>query len=131
MTFALKTQNRRLSCQDVYSQIIAISTIAAVVCASVALLLMNFSRSDRTVQESRSWLKRIIISWAILNGLLGVLVFTAPVAFALGASQSTSNIFKSWCRMFAGQLFLLLMNAWCLRLFTTMVGTFIANPLSL
>ncbi len=63
--------------------------------------------------------------------LLGVLVFTAPVAFAMGASQATSNIFKSWCRMFAGQIFLLLMNAWCLRLFTSMVGTFISNPLSL
>ena len=63
--------------------------------------------------------------------LLGVLVFTAPVAFAMGASQSTSNIFKSWCRMFAGQVFLLLMNAWCLKLFTSMVGAFIANPLSL
>ena len=63
--------------------------------------------------------------------LLGVLVFTAPVAFAMGASQNTSNIFKSWCRMLGGQLFLLIMNAWCLRLFTTMVGTFLANPLSL
>ncbi len=63
--------------------------------------------------------------------LLGVLVFTAPVAFAMGASQSTSDIFKSWCRMFAGQVFLLMMNAWCLKLFTSMVGAFIANPLSL
>jgi hypothetical protein len=63
--------------------------------------------------------------------LLGVLVFTAPVAFAMGASQSTGNIFKSWCRMFAGQMFLLLMNAWCLRLFTSMFGNFLANPLSL
>ena len=63
--------------------------------------------------------------------LLGVLVFTAPVAFAMGASQTTSNIFKSWCRMFGGQVFLLLMNAWCLRLFITMVGTFISNPLSM
>ena len=63
--------------------------------------------------------------------LLGVLVFTAPMAFAFGASQSTSNIFKSWCRMLAGQIFLLLMNAWCLRLFTSMVGAFLANPLSL
>ena len=51
--------------------------------------------------------------------LLGVLVFTAPVAFAMGVSQATSNIF------------LLLMNAWCLRLFTSMVGAFITNPLSL
>jgi len=63
--------------------------------------------------------------------LLGVLVYTAPVAFAMGASQTTNNIFKSWCRMFGGQVFLLIMNAWCLRLFTSMVGTFIANPLSL
>ena len=61
--------------------------------------------------------------------LLGVLVFTAPVAFAMGAAQSTANIFKSWCRMFAGQMFLLVMNAWCLRLFTSMVGTFLTNPL--
>ena len=63
--------------------------------------------------------------------LLGVLVYTAPVVFSMGASQSTSNIFKSWCRMLGGQIFLLVMNAWCLRLFTSMVGTFIANPLSL
>ena len=63
--------------------------------------------------------------------LLGVLVYTAPVAFSTGASQATGNIFKSWCRMLGGQFFLLLMNAWCLRLFTSMVGTFLANPLSL
>lgn len=63
--------------------------------------------------------------------LLGVLVFTAPVAFAMGASKSTSGIFQSWCRMLGGQIFLLLMNAWCLRLFTSMVGTFLSNPLSL
>ncbi len=64
--------------QDVYKQIVAISTIAAVVCASVALLLMNFSRSDRTVQESRSWLKRIIISWAVLNGLGFIMAYITP-----------------------------------------------------
>ena len=63
--------------------------------------------------------------------LLGVLVYTAPVAFATGSAQATSNIFKSWCRMLGGQLFLLVMNAWCLRLFTSMVGAFLANPLSL
>lgn len=63
--------------------------------------------------------------------LIGVLIYTAPVAFATGASQSTSNIFRAWCRMFAGQIFLLIMNAWCLRLFTSMVGNFLSNPLSL
>jgi len=73
---------------------------------------------------------KLLIEAAERYILLGVLVYTAPVAFSMGASQSTSNIFKSWCRMFGGQVFLLLMNAWCLRLFVSMVGTFIANPLS-
>lgn len=63
--------------------------------------------------------------------LLGVLVYTAPIAFSMGASQTTGNIFKAWCRMLGGQVFLLIMNAWCLRLFTSMVGNFIANPLVL
>lgn len=63
--------------------------------------------------------------------LLGVLVYTAPVAFAMGASQTTSNIFSAWCKMLGGQVFLLIMNAWCLKIFTSMVGTFLSNPLSL
>lgn len=63
--------------------------------------------------------------------VLAVLVYTAPMAFALGASRSTNAIFRSWCRYFGGQLFLLTMNAWCLKLFTTMVGSFLANPLAI
>ena len=54
--------------KDVYGKIVGISTIAAIVTASVALLLMNFSKSGKTVDESRAWLKRIAISWVILNG---------------------------------------------------------------
>jgi len=64
--------------QDVYTQILAISTIAAIVTASVALLMMNFSRSGRTVDESRSWLKRIVITWIILNGLGFIMAYVTP-----------------------------------------------------
>ena len=64
--------------KDVYNQIILISTIAAVVTASVALLLMNFSKSGKTVDESRAWLKRIIITWAILNGLGFIMAYITP-----------------------------------------------------
>ena len=70
----------------------------------------------------------LILAWNYLKLLL---VYTAPVAFAMGSSQATSNIFRSWCRMFGGQIFLLLMNAWCLRLFVSMVGAFLSNPLSI
>ena len=64
--------------QDVYTQILGISTVAAVVTAAVALLLMNFSRSGRTVDESRAWLKRIIITWAILNSLGSIMAYVTP-----------------------------------------------------
>ena len=72
--------------QDVYKQILSISTIAAVVTAAVALLLMNFSRSGRTVDESRAWLKRIIITWAILNSLGFIMAYVTPF-FALKEKQ--------------------------------------------
>jgi uncharacterized membrane protein len=64
--------------QDVYKQILAISTIAAVVTAAVALLLMNFSKSGKTVDESRAWLKRIIITWVILNSLGFIMAYVTP-----------------------------------------------------
>ena len=64
--------------KDVYGKILGISTIAAIVTASVALLLMNFSKSGKTVDESRAWLKRIAISWVILNGLGFILAYVTP-----------------------------------------------------
>lgn len=45
----------------------------------IALLLMNFSRSGRTVDESRAWLKRICITWAILNGLGFIMAYVTPL----------------------------------------------------
>lgn len=64
--------------KDVYTQILSISTIAAIVTAAVALLMMNFSRSGRTVDESRAWLKRIIITWIVLNGLGFIMAYVTP-----------------------------------------------------
>lgn len=64
--------------QDVYNKILGISTIAGIVAASIALLLMNFSKNERTVGESRAWLKRIIVSWALLNGLGFIMSYITP-----------------------------------------------------
>ncbi len=63
---------------SVYTRILGISTIAAVVTASVALLLMNFSKNGRTVDDSRAWLKRIIITWCIINGLGFIMAYVTP-----------------------------------------------------
>lgn len=61
--------------QTVYTDVAGIATVAAVVCAAVCLLLMNFSKSGRTVDESRSWLKRIIICWAALMTLGAIVTY--------------------------------------------------------
>ena len=64
--------------KDVYNQVLLISTVAAVVTAAVALLLMNFSKSGKTVDESRAWLKRIVITWIILNSLGFIMAYITP-----------------------------------------------------
>lgn len=64
--------------KDVYTQVLGVSTAAAVVTASIALLLMNLSKSGRTVEESREWLKRIAITWVILNSLGFIMAYITP-----------------------------------------------------
>ena len=54
---------------DLYNKFLSVPTIAACVAASVCLILMNFSTDDRAVTTSRAWLKRILLSWVILNVL--------------------------------------------------------------
>lgn len=64
--------------KDVYDEIVLISTIAAVVTAAIALLLMNFSKSGKTVDESRAWLKRIVITWIIINSMAFIISYIQP-----------------------------------------------------
>lgn len=64
--------------EDLYNQIILISTMAAIVTSAIALLMMNFSKNGRTVDESRAWLKRIIITWIILNSLGFIMAYVTP-----------------------------------------------------
>ena len=36
--------------------------------------------------------------------VVGILYYTSPLAFAMGGSKATSQIFKSWCRMVPGYI---------------------------
>ena len=59
--------------------------------------------------------------------LVGVLCYTSPLAYSMGASKATSRVFQSWCRMVGSQLLLLVLNVWFLRAFNSSVGQFVAN----
>lgn len=59
--------------------------------------------------------------------VVGVLCYTSPLAYAMGGSKATNQVFKSWCRMVGSQLLLLVLNVWFLRAFNSSVGQFIGN----
>ncbi len=59
--------------------------------------------------------------------VVGVLCYTSPLAFAMGGSKSTNQVFKSWCRMVGSQLLLLVLNVWFLRAFNSSVGQYMAS----
>lgn len=65
--------------KDVYGQIVAISTIVAVTVAAIALLVRMISRNQRAVDEATSWLKRIVVTWLILNSLGFVVAYLQPL----------------------------------------------------
>ena len=65
--------------RDVYGEIVAISTIVAVTVAAIALVVRMVSRNQRAVDESTSWLKRIVITWIVLNSLGFVVAYLQPL----------------------------------------------------
>ena len=71
----ISLQQQKIAMQTVYTDVAGIATVAAVVCAAVCLFLMNFSKSGRTVDESRSWLKRIVVCWAALMTLGAIVTY--------------------------------------------------------
>ena len=59
--------------------------------------------------------------------VVGILCYTSPLAYSMGASKSTSQVFKSWSRMVGSQLLLLVMTVWFLRAFNTSVAQYCVN----
>ena len=65
--------------QKVYTDVAGLATVGAVVCAAICLFLMNFSKSGKTVDESRAWLKRIVVCWAVLMTLGAIVTYMESI----------------------------------------------------
>lgn len=96
--------------------------------------LTNFISMISVVGEILILILIIALGWNYFKLLLevveryivvGVLCYTSPLAYSMGASQTTSQVFKSWCRMVGSQLLLLVMNVWFLRAFNSSVGHYV------
>ena len=62
--------------RDIYGQLVGISTIVAV---TIALLVRMVSRNQRAVDEATSWLKRVVVTWIILNTLGFIVAYLQPL----------------------------------------------------
>ncbi len=65
--------------RDIYGQLVGISTIVAVTVAAIALLVRMISRNQRAVDEATSWLKRVVVTWIILNTLGFIVAYLQPL----------------------------------------------------
>ena len=95
--------------------IVAASTVAGLILVLILLIALGWNYFKLLLET----VERYIV--------VGVLCYTSPLAFSMGGSKTTSNVFKSWCRMVGSQLILLVMNVWFLRGFASSMGHFIGN----
>lgn len=93
---------------------------------------INVSIPDETMFSlggEAKWLLVIIIGIILMIQLVkllfeigeryvitSVLTFFSPLAFAMGGSKNTHDIFKGWCRMYASMLVMMIMNIVFLKL---------------
>lgn len=55
--------------------------------------------------------------------ILAVLTMTAPLAFSMGGSKSTAEIFTGWCRMFGSMCLLMVTNVMFFKMLLSVVST--------
>lgn len=82
-----------------------------------------------------SWLLIIIVGFVVMWQFVklcfevaeryvvtAILVLMAPLAFGMGGSKNTEDIFKGWCRMFGSMCVMMVMNVIFLKLLISALG---------
>ena len=62
-----------------YNSIAGISTILAGLMSAVAVVSLKFSSSQQKSDQAFSWLKRIWVAWAVINGIGAFLAYVVPM----------------------------------------------------
>ena len=73
--------------KTIYKGVLSISTILAVCCVVICCLFMMLSSNPKTVETSKSWLKRILIDWIVINALGLIVTSLRSWLSAAGADQ--------------------------------------------
>jgi len=104
-----------------------VSTLEAVT-AGIGIDSLSISILTLVLQFVVAWnYFRMLFVIAERYVLLGVFSYTAPLAFGTGGSKATNNILASWSKMFGGQIVLIILNSWCLKMFLSGYGNINAS----
>lgn len=65
---------------------------------------------------------KLIMEMAERYFILAVLTITSPLAFGMGGSRNTSDIFNGWCRMFGSMCLLMAMNVMFVKMLLSVLS---------
>ena len=66
---------------------------------------------------------KLIAAMAERYFILAVLTITAPLAFGMGGSRNTSDIFTGWCRMYGSMCLLMVLNVVFVKMLLSVLST--------
>ena len=72
---------------DVYSKIAGVSTVLAGLMSAVAVIGAKLSNNQHKVDQAWDWLRRIWISWAVINGIGAFIAYVVPLFDGLATIQ--------------------------------------------
>ena len=104
------------------------TSVAEAVTAGLGIDSLNIQILMVIIQFMVAWnYLKLLFIMAERYVLLGVFSYTAPLAFATGGSKATNNILASWSKMFGGQVVLIILDAWCLKVYLSGYGNMMAS----
>ena len=65
--------------KDVYSKIVAISTVLAGLMSAVAVIGAKMSGTQQKADSAWEWLKRVWLAWVIINGIGAFIAYVRPL----------------------------------------------------
>ena len=65
--------------KDVYSKIVAISTVLAGLMSAVAVIGAKMSGKQQKADSAWEWLKRVWLAWVIINGIGAFIAYVRPL----------------------------------------------------
>ena len=65
--------------RDVYNDIAGISTVLAALMSAVAVIGAKMSGTQQKADAAWSWLKRVWLAWAVINGIGAFIAYVQPL----------------------------------------------------